>query len=292
MNHIPAKMLLLLLAAALVLSLSGCGNGELEAENLALREEIAGLQEENAVLMQEIDSLRQQLDQWNQETGLADFGASYQAWDSGDGAAVTVTATPAAYTEGQSADLVVWLNGVEVEKAPFRWDGSVYTATVELKAADGYTFLCFLHSPDGTSREIVLDSPEMDTLIFLESNLTAFLNLVVQDWIVENGTLILEAGYAYVQLPRISDTLSVRKARLVLNRNGQEHLRQDLSLIPTADGTAWEQVLVGFGFSLPELETDDQLDLWLEAELSDGQQLTAPGGSWYYTGSELVLAVG
>lgn len=293
MKHITKCILLLLLAAALLVSLSGCGgNGELESENLLLQEEVARLMEENSILMQEIDRLQQQLDQWNQEAGLADFGASYQAWDTGDGATVTVTATPAAYTEGQSADLVVWLNGVEVEKAPFQWDGSVYTAQVELKAADGYTFLCALSYPDGTQREIVLDSPEMDALVFLESNLTAFLNLVVQDWIVENDTLILEAGYAYVQLPRLSDSLSVSSAQLVLNLNGQELTRQSLSLVLTSDGTAWEQVLVGTGFSLPELGTDDQLDLWLEAELTDGQQLSTTGGSWFYTDGELVMAVG
>jgi hypothetical protein len=292
MKHLFKSLPLLLLAVALLVSLSGCGNAELEAENQALRQELSAVMEENALLREQIVSLQYQLDQWNQASGLSDFGAEFTAWDTGDGATVTVTATPVAYTEGQSADLVVWLNGVEVEKLPFHWDGSRYTAVAELKAADGYTFLCVLHFPDGTTQEIVLDSPEMDALVFLESNLTAFLNLVVQDWIVENDTLILEAGYAYVQLPRVSSSLAITRAELRLNLNGQELQRQNLTLVPVADGSGWEQVLVGTAFPLPELAEEDQLDLWLEAELSDGQQLSVTGGSWFLTDGELIMAVG
>ncbi|MBQ8833804.1 MAG: bZIP transcription factor [Oscillospiraceae bacterium] len=280
-----STVLILFLAA--ICLLVGCNSEEtaaLEAENEALKQELSALMEENA-------NLRQQLAELSQQSGLADFSADYTAWSSSNGATITVTATPAAYTEGQHADLVVWLNGVEVEKMPFQWDGTTYSATVELEAADGYTFLCVLSTPDGKENEIVLDSPEMDALIYLESNLTAFLNMVVTDWTAEEGILSLNAGYAQVQLPRLAD-VSIASAELVLTLNGEKTERQELAFTPGGDEGSYENLLGGIPFSLPEMEEDSQLDLTLEVTLSDGRDLSVTGGSWYYTGGELMLAVG
>lgn len=291
MKKILTKTLAGLLAAGLILSLSACGRNDLEAENAALKQELSALMDENAALKEEIAALERQLAQWNQEAGLTDFGAEYTPWSDSTGATVTVTAVPAAYAEGQSADLVVWLSGEEVEKMPFQWNAGAYTATVELPAADGYTFLCILNHADGSVTEVVLDSPEMDALVYLESNLTAFLTIVVNDWTADTDTLNLHAGYAQVQLPRLVD-VSIADASLVLTLNGEEMERQALVFSPGADEGSFENLLEGVSFPLPEMTEDSQLDLVLEVTLSDGRQLNVSGGSWYYTGGELLMAVG
>lgn len=291
MKHILTKTLLLLLAAAMALSLTACGNG-LEAENAALKQELSALMEENALLKEQIEGLQLQLTALSREAGLADFGADYTAWADGAGASVTVTATPVLYTEGQAADLVVLLFGEEQEKMPFLWDGSRYTATVELPAADGYTFLCLLTEPDGSQQEIVLDSPEMDTLIYLESNLTAFVHIVVNDCFQEDGRLVLASGYAQVQLPRLSEGLSLADTALVLTLDGQEVERIALNFDQAADEDSFACLLDGLSFTQPDLEEDSQLDLLLEVTLSDGRKLSATGSSWYYADGELMMAVG
>lgn len=291
MKHIAKKALLVLFAGLLLITLPGCGSSELEAENQALKQELSALMEENTILKDEIAALERQLAQWNQEAGLTDFGAEYAAWSDSTGATITVTAVPAAYAEGQSADLVVWLGGTEAEKMPFQWDGSIYTATVELPAADGYTFLCVLTHADGSQTEVVLDSPEMDALVYLESNLTAFLTIMVNDWTTDADTLNLHSGYAQVQLPRLME-VSITDASLLLVLNGGEAERQELTLSPGADEGSFESLLEGIRFALPEMTEDSQLDLLLEVMLSDGRQLSVSGGSWYYTGGELLMAVG
>ena len=50
--------------------------------------------------------------------------------------------------------------------------------------------------------------------------------------------------------------------------------------------------LTGAAFQIPELEDDQQLALRLDAKLSNGQVLTAPGGSWTYNDGELLLIAG
>lgn len=285
MKPIFTKLTALGITAALLFS--GCASdrtAELEAENAALKQELSALMEENA-------DLRQQLADLSLQSGLTDFYADCTPWSSSNGATVTVYVTPAAHSEGQTADLVVWLDGREVEKMPFQWDGSRYAATVELEAADGYTFLCALSSPDGVTNEIALDSPEMDALIYLESNLTAFVNLAVTDWVEADGVLTILSGYAQIQLPRLTDAV-IAASDLVLTINGEELDRQSLVFSPAADEGSYENLLEDLPFSLPELEEDSQLDLTLEVTLTDGQHLTATGGSWYYMDSELLLAVG
>ncbi len=285
------KILLILAAVSLTLALSGCGNAELDAENEALKMELSALMEENARLKDEITALEQQLAQWNQESGLASYGAAYNAWESSEGASITITATPAEYTQGQRADLVIWLKGEEIEKLPFQWDGSCYTTTVVLPAADGYTFLCVLTDANGKETEIVLDGPEMDALVYLESNLTAFPNILVNDWTITDGTLNIHSGYAQIQLPRLV-SVSIDQVRLVLTLDSQPVESQELTLTPAADEGSYETLLEGLHFALPELAEENQLDLWMEVRLSDGRELSVIGGSWFYTDGELLMAVG
>jgi len=44
--------------------------------------------------------------------------------------------------------------------------------------------------------------------------------------------------------------------------------------------------------SMPAMEDDHQLDLWLEVTLSSGNPLRVNGGSWYSSNGQLQLVVG
>ena len=78
----------------------------------------------------------------------------------------------------------------------------------------------------------------------------------------------------------------------MLRLNGEAVEKQALD-IPEGEGQgSYELVLSGISFPMPEMEDDYQLELILEVNLSDGQVLTASGGSWYYTGGEMIMVVG
>ena len=40
------------------------------------------------------------------------------------------------------------------------------------------------------------------------------------------------------------------------------------------------------------MESDYQLDLWLVVTLTDGQEISSSGGSWYHSADGLMMVVG
>lgn len=229
--------------------------------------------------------------------GLTDWSMSATTWSSPNGATVNLTATPTGYAEGQSAAFCVRLEGDEIENIPCEWDGAAYTAAAELNAADGYCYYVILTAANGTQTEVAVNIPTApidETLINLESSLNAYCNLLVEDAKSEGGKLTITAGSAQVQLPRITQATAVTcsEASLVLSFNGGDVARETLTLsAPDAAGICTLDIS-GASFQIPALEDDQQVDLRLDATLSNGQSLTAPGGSWFYNGGELFLAAG
>lgn len=290
------NIFLLLLAAVFLLSLTGCNSddgrvAELEAENAALQEQVDAL---NA----QVQALTAQLDALGSTAGLSGWELAATAWDSGNGANVTLSAVPMYYQEGQSATFSIWLEGSEVMRVRCSWDGTAYTAAADLSAADGYCYYCILTSADGTQTEIDVNTPIHPTdeaLIDLATSLASYCNLMVEDAAVESDTLTLTGGYAQVQLPRISASgqdVTCTDAALVLEFAGEEVGRQALTLVEGEGLRSYEADVASVSFTIPEMEDDQQLDLWLEVTLSDGSTMTTPGGSWYYNAGELFLVVG
>lgn len=284
--------ILILVLSLLMTGLAGCG-----AKNAKGDDELALLKQENAQLKEQIAIMQARLDEL-ESSGLKTWKLDAAAWADSAGASVTFTAEPRAYQDGQSAMLNVRLNGEEIISLACNWDGTSYSSTVELEAADGYSYICVLVSPDGTRELIPLsspDSPVYDTLVNMQSSLIAYCNLFVADWNESEDKLNITAGYVQVQLPQITPAgtdVEYVGARLIFKLNGNTVETQTLDL-PKGEGEgSYETALTSVSFNMPEMEDDYQLDLYLDVDLSSGETISAAGGSWYYNNETLNMLVG
>ena len=227
----------------------------------------------------------------------ASTNLSATPWADGLGADVTLTLTPAGYTEGDSALFQVYLGQEQAARLVCAWDGTAYTATAQLPAANGYTYTCTLTGADGTEETTTLASPENPVsteLVYLGDALRSYCNLVPEDWSSSDGNLTIGACYIQVQLPQlsVSDTLSCSQANLILRRGDEVLQTLTVSLTPGEGSRSYEATAEHVTFALPELTEGDSLDLWLEVALSDGQSLSSCAGSWYFAEGRLELAAG
>ena len=105
---------------------------------------------------------------------------------------------------------------------PCEWNGSAYTASADLNAADGYCYYVLLTAADGTQTEVAINTPTAptdDALINLESALNSYCNMTVASATQDGSTLTITGGSVEVQAPRITnegETITCSKAELVL----------------------------------------------------------------------------
>ena len=230
--------------------------------------------------------------------GLTDWSMTTTTWSRPNGATVNLTATPVGYAEGYSAAFVVRLEGEEVANVPCEWDGTHYTASAELNAADGLCYYVTMTAADGSTAEVPVNTPAEptdETLINMASSLNSYCNLMVDESAFENGKLTISAGSVQVQAPRITnegETITVSEATLVLSFGGEEVDSEKLALTESETVGAYELALSGISFDVPEMENDQQLTLTLNVALSNGQSLSAAGGTFFYNDGELLTAVG
>ena len=291
------KNVLCLVAFVLVLAMAmaGCGS-KTEAADTP-EQQIAALKQENEQLRSQIETLTRQLESL-QSAILTDWSLNALASSDRTCATITFTAVPASESEGQTLSLVVNLNGLEAESVPCTMDGSRYTATVELPAADGYSFYCLLTGPTGTQQQIPLitpDAPGDGSLINLGSSLNAYCSLYVDKWNYNDGKLTLENAYVQAQMPVISaggDNVTPSSAALVFLHNGQEVERRELTLNSGEGDGSFEANISNVSFTTPKLEEDHQLDLELVITLSDGSTLSYNGCSWFVADGSLNPVMG
>lgn len=291
---------------ALILALLGIGLGvyiiavqpedqtqrveELTRENQELQAQIAGLQEQ-------LTGLQTQLDQFMTLSSLQDWSLNATPWADSTGADVTLTATPSEYQPGMGATLLVMLGDRQAASVPCMWDGTVFTGTANLNAADGYSYFCLLSGPHGV-QQLALSNPESEDAgipVFLQSALSSYCNLVVHDWTGQAGStaLSLTSAYVQVQLPQIqSQKLTITAQELVLRLNGQLSVKIPVQLYPSEVPGSYDATLSDLHLPVPELNSEDTLELYLEITLSDGRRLQAFGISWYLEDGELVSSVG
>jgi len=269
-------LVLVALVAAFALMLTGCGSKE-AAETTA------------AVETQPVAEV---------PLGLADWSLSTSTWSSPNGATVHLTAIPNAHTDDQYAVFSVRLEGDDIENIPCEWDGTHYTASAELNAADGYCYYVVLTTTSGEQAEIAINTPAAPTneaLINMETALNTYCQLLVEGSDADEKKLTITAGTAQIQLPRITndgEAITCTEAVLVLNFNGAETDRKELKLSdPDANGL-YEVSIADIRFNIPAMEDDQQLTLRLDVTLSNGQILTDANGTWSYIGGVLVSAVG
>lgn len=229
---------------------------------------------------------------------LSDWSMSASTWSSPNGATIHVSAVPAAYADGLIAAFEVRLNGEDVAVVPCEWDGTVFTASAELNAADGYSYYIVLTAPDGTSEEIGINTasqPTVEAFVNMETALASYCSVTVEESAFEGGKLTLASGKVQVQAPTITDdseVITCTKAELVLLFNGETLDTESLTLSETETAGLFEAQLQDIIFDVPEMEDDQQLDLYLNVTLSNDQILSAFGGNWFYNNQDLLPVVG
>lgn len=234
----------------------------------------------------------------NQPLELTGWDLTASTWSSPNGATVTLTATPNGYAEGQAASFIVRLEGEDVENIPCDWDGSRYTASADLNAADGYCYYVLLTAADGTQTEVAVNTPTAMTdeaLINMSTALQSYCSLTVTASEQKGDTLTITEGSATIQLPLITndgETIVCDKAVLVMTLNNEEVSSAELTLEDAPDAGSYTLSLAGIQFSVPEMEDDHRVELRLAVTLSNGQSMSAAGGSWIYNDGSLLLAAG
>lgn len=294
-KNILSIIALICAAVSLAVSLlSFVGSPNAPVDYSARLQELA---DQNKALQAQLDALSAQLANTPRREGLADWSLTAAAWESREGASVTLFATPDEIAEGMTASFSVRLEGQEMVNIPCDLEDQTFTATADLSAADGYSFYCILTDAQGKKQQFALSTPENpveDIPVYLETSLSAYCNLIVDSWLDTEEAVTITAGYVQVQLPRLSlsDSLAAENAELVLLRNDQELHRQEVALEAGEGDRSLEAKLTDTKLPLPAMENDDYLDLRLEVTLSDGTVLSTSGASWFKTAEGLFLVVG
>ena len=280
------KVLSILLVIVMVLSLAACGKKD---EDAAPSEEKAPDQTAAAAVAE--DAAR--------SLSLTEVSFSVTTWSSPNGATVNLTAVPSDYAKGDSAQLVVRLNDTEVESVPCEWKDKAYTASAELNGADGYGYYVVITGKDGSVAEIPVNTPEEpvdEMLVNLASSLQPYCSLTLNDASLEGDSLTILSGYALVQAPRITandENVACAQANLVLLKDGEEIASTPLTMAPGETDRSYDASITDMNFTVPgELTDGAQLVLRLDAVLTNGQTLTAQGGSWTMENGVVANAVG
>ena len=278
-HHRLTPIILVLLVCLVMTAFAGCGKKTASAPTEPSTEAAT---EPTSVVNEEVSD------------NMKSLSLSAKVWSSSNGATITLEAVPRAYNQNQAVYFVVHLNGEKVEDIPCTWDGKAFTASADLEAADGYEYECILFEGQGEGESYVL-SDAYDSLIYLETSLAAYCNLYISDFQVIDNVFNVTAGFAHVQLPQLTvDGAKVEliSSELVFLLNGEMIDKQPIDL-PAGEGSgSHEASLSSIRFDMPKMEDDYQLDLMLKAYLSDGQELTANGGSWFYNNGELKMSAG
>jgi len=276
------RMTILTIILSLILTLCACGS-EKAPETAPATAAPATVPAENTV---------------SEPLDLTGWDMSASTWSSPNGATIHISATPNQYTDGQSAAFIVRLENDEVANVPCQWDGTVYTASADLNAADGYCYYVALTAADGTITEVAVNTPNEpvnEAFINMESALLSYCALTVEESAFEGSKLVLTSGSAQVQVPTITDdgaAITCQKASLVLSFNGEELATAELPVTASPTAGLFEAKLSNISFDVPEMEDDQQLDLTLHAVLSNGQELSAFGGNWIYNAEDLLAVFG
>lgn len=233
-----------------------------------------------------------------QPLALTGWTLTPATWSSPNGATVNLAATPNGYAEGQSAAFIVRLEGTDVENIPCDWNGSQYTASADLNAADGYCYYVLLTAADGTQTEVAINTPTSmvdEALVNMATALQSYCSLTVSASTQEGDQLTITEGIVTIQLPLITDegqSILCTKALLVMTSDGEEVGSAELTLEEAPDAGTYNHSIAGTVFTVPALEDDHRVELRLDVTLSNDQTLTAMGGSWIYNDGNLLLAAG
>ena len=222
---------------------------------------------------------------------VASWELEPEVWADGAGADITLTAVPANYTEGMTAQLNVCF-GQEVNAVQCQWNGKAFVATASVPAEDGYTYILVL---DGEEVELASPAnPAAYVPVYLASSLNYNCTLMINDWTSETDVLKLLDAHLQVNMPMLSTDggAKIQNAALVMRLGTEEVVRKNVTMVAGEGEGSFELTLQNFDLTLPKMKENDQVDLWLEVTLSDGQILLSAASSWYLGEGGLYLVAG
>ena len=229
---------------------------------------------------------------------LTNWEMTANTWSSPNGATINISASPSYYEEGQKADFVVRLESDDVALVPCEWDGTNYTASADLNAANGYCYYIVLTAADGAATEVAVNTPAEPTIeafIDIEAALESYCSITIDDSAFENSKLTLTSGKVQVKVPSITnagETITCQETALVLTFNGETLEKKTLTLAETDTASLWEASLENITFDIPEMENEQSVELTLNVTLTNGQTLSAFGGSWVNNAEGFLPVVG
>ena len=279
------KMTILAVILVLVMALTACG-GEKAPETTATAAPTVA-----ATVPVETEAPSQPLTLTSWKLGVS-------TWSSPNGATVHLTATPSSYADGQSAQFVIRLESDDVLAVPCQWDGTNYTADADLNAANGYCYYVVLTAADGTVTEIAVNTPAEpvdEALINMEAALTSYCSLIVEESDITDNKLTLTNCKVQVQVPLITNegtAITCQQAVLTLNLDAEEVAKAEVILEATETNGLFEAAISGMTFDVPAMEGEQQLELFLNVTLTNGQEMTAFGSSWVSGDGSLLPVVG
>ena len=291
------KKKLLVFLPLLILVLAGIALGafRLSGRMQDQSRQMDALYQENEQLRDQVQKLQEQLDIFMTVSSLSSWDLQADPWPNSTGADVTFTAVPTEYVPGMGATLLVMLGERQAASIPCVWDGTRFTGTASLDAADGYSYFCLLSGPSGMQQLNLMnpDSEKAEIPVYLHAALSSYCNLVINDWAEQHGALVLNSAYAQVQLPQIeAEELTITDQELVLRLNGQIHAKVPTLLTPSEVSGSYEMLISDLHLPMPTLKRGDILELSLEVSLSDGRHLQGFGISWCLENGKLSSAVG
>ena len=163
------------------------------------------------------------------------------AWEDMTGATVRFSGIPKYTVAGESVWLSVRLNDEEVARSLCVSDGTVYTAEVDLPAADGYSYYFQVtYEEGGGAQQILTEAPES----------CADLTQGLQGHIIAD---ILSWGYSHADMELHIDAMTVVRHGPELLGEGQTLQWQQVDLVIYHNGAEWDRVslLERFG-SMPD----------------------------------------
>lgn len=233
-----------------------------------------------------------------QPVEITSWSMSASTWSSPNGATIHISATPSYYAEDCSVSFLVSMEGDEVANIPCEWNGSDYTASADLNAANGYCYYLVVTAADGTSTEVAVNTPAEPTneaFVNLEAALESYCSVTIEESIFENNQLSLYSGNVQVQAPLITsdgEDITCQEAVLVLTFNGETLDQKVLPLTQTETAGLYEALVDNVVFDIPEMEAEQTVELAVNAALSNGQLLTSFGGSWVCSEDGLMPILG
>lgn len=205
-------------------------------------------------------------------------------------AQVEFSAVPGSWQEGDVGVLSIRCSGMETVQQECGWDGAFLTAAVPLEVWNGYE-LCFtITHADGTQEQQALSNYDVENL---KTVMTVTAGATVGSAEYKDGTLTLRDCDISVEMPTVGyeyGAMGWSSVDLILYRNSTEIGRFSI-LTATADeelrlSPGMESYIAEISFTGSEglaglaLTENDDIQLWISAELNNGLSAMNPVAYW------------